>query len=49
MTNYYENRLHQINILIKAYTDEDEQAYTDEVQKLVNEKTEILKHIHYME
>lgn len=43
MTNYYEYRLQQIEILLGAYN--NEKQYKDEIEKLNEEKKDILKHL----
>lgn len=43
MSNYFEYRLHQIGILLHAF--EEEEAFTDEYQQLLDERTEILKQL----
>jgi hypothetical protein len=43
MSNYFEYRLHQIGILLHAF--EEEEAFTDEYQKLLDERSEILKQL----
>ena len=45
MTNVYENRLHQIQILIHAYNKEDKERYKDEVKALQEEQTHILREL----
>ena len=49
MVNKYEYRLHQIAILINAYTNEDEERYIDEIQELKQERNNILKDMKYKE
>lgn len=48
MTNYFEQRLHQIEILLHAYRSEDGD-YEDEIQGLEEERTGILLHLKYDE
>lgn len=43
MSNYFEHRLHQIGILLHAF--EEEEAFTDEYQKLLDERTDILRQL----
>lgn len=43
MSNYFEYRLHQIGILLHAF--EEEEAFTDEYQKLIDERTDILRQL----
>ena len=43
MTNYYEYRLHQIEILLGAY--HNEKPYKDEIEKLQAERENILKQL----
>lgn len=43
MTNYYEHRLHQIEILLRAYTTEnDGEGFEKEVEALKEERNLIL-------
>ena len=48
MTNYYEYRLHQIEILLHAL-DVDKDRFIDEISKLKEERDSILQGIHAME
>lgn len=45
MTNPYEQRLFQIQILLNAYKKEDAQRYTEEITKLEEEQKTILHEI----
>lgn len=45
MTNPYENRLHQIEILLHAYNKEDKERYTEEITALHEERKTILEQI----
>ena len=49
MVNKYEYRLHQIALLLNAYTNEDEERYIDEIQELKQERNNILKDMKYKE
>ena len=46
-TNYYEYRLHQIEILLNAYNKESQ--YKDEILKLKEERDQILNELKYQE
>lgn len=48
MTNYYEYRLHQIEILINALL-VDEDRFTDEITELKEERDSILQGLHATE
>lgn len=45
LTNVYENRLHEIQVLIHTYKTQDKAEYTEEINKLQQEENEILKQI----
>ena len=49
MANKYEYRLHQIAILLNAYTNEDEERYIDEITELQEERDNILADMKYKE
>lgn len=48
MTNPYENRLHQIEILLHAYRQAEEE-YPEEITNLEEERTGILLELKYKE
>lgn len=48
MTNMYEHRLHQINIILNAYTQENNNKYAEEIKQLEEERNNILQEINYM-
>lgn len=48
MTNPYENRLHQIEILLHAYKQAD-QTYKEEIKTLETERQQILNELKYKE
>jgi hypothetical protein len=43
LSNYFEYRLHQLSILLHAF--EKEEAFTDEYQQLLDERSEILRQL----
>ena len=49
MVNKYEYRLHQIAILLNAYTNEDEERYIDEITQLREERDNILEDMKFKE
>lgn len=49
MTNRYEYRLHQIEVLLNAYQKEDMEMYSNEIQELETERTSILLDMKFKE
>lgn len=45
MSNHFEHRLYQIQILLHAYTQEDAQKYKEEIEALQQERNNILQEI----
>lgn len=48
MTNIFEQRLHEIQLLIHTYRTKDSTHYKKEIQKLEAEKQQILQTIDYL-
>lgn len=47
MVNRYEHRLRQIEILIRAYKQEDSSTYREQIRKLEDERLSILNDINF--